>query len=536
MLTNVFADFLDTLESERAFDAPFVCLLRVSGFEEIHCIHGLYEFGKDFIAKKAIDGQIIQYLFQTKKGDITKEVWTKQLQPQCETMVYTGIGHPNFDRSLPRQLVLVATGEMRGQAAVLAEQYAEDLQRRHGSKPTFWTRNILAEQFAKCSEKLLALTSDDTIEHHKNWGRLFSYLESVDIGEFSFKALESITRSWTFVDAPSAFKSSVELMLSRDVLRRRGLRIHATLLTLAAGRSLASDAVHSNVGSYEPILRRLFLQDVDEVLEWIDEVPKNDRKFCLVGGDPYEILIAQGRLLHWLEFISAGVLLEPANLDRIGRARSLFSEALELSCTTRPLGERYAVSVLLVAVAGTLIGLDVKPWLVSVAVWLGDRFENEGLGLAAPRASTEEELWRTLGDGVVCNRLEPRNVSSMAAALLDACSILGDSELYNDIRHDCLAVDVIPFVFTPITGTEQYFTGNDGVLQAYGDNYSPYWLGEDNWKNAGTHHRADNLQPCEVQGYSWLGVSAALVLRDRWWLAGLRALMKDFESSRSSEP
>ena len=51
MIADVVGSYLDSLE-EREFDGPFMALLRSLGFRDIHFLHGSFEFGKDFIAKR----------------------------------------------------------------------------------------------------------------------------------------------------------------------------------------------------------------------------------------------------------------------------------------------------------------------------------------------------------------------------------------------------------------------------------------------------------------------------------------------------
>ena len=55
MLDDVIGNYIDSL-TEREFDAPFMALLRLHGFDDIHFLHGSFEFGKDFIAKRTEDG------------------------------------------------------------------------------------------------------------------------------------------------------------------------------------------------------------------------------------------------------------------------------------------------------------------------------------------------------------------------------------------------------------------------------------------------------------------------------------------------
>ena len=60
MLDDVLGRYLDDLE-EREFDAPFMALLRSMRYEDIHFLHGTFEFGKDFIAKRTDSDSTTQY-------------------------------------------------------------------------------------------------------------------------------------------------------------------------------------------------------------------------------------------------------------------------------------------------------------------------------------------------------------------------------------------------------------------------------------------------------------------------------------------
>ena len=137
--------FLRGLRTEREFDAPLLALLRLHRFSDIAFIHGVFEFGKDFVAKVDAEGQKTQYLFQSKLGDIGKSDWVKEVQPQCETCRYTQIAYPSFDPDLPRVIVVVCTGRLRGQAGVLVQQYKEHVERDGSLRFEVWDEEKLVE-------------------------------------------------------------------------------------------------------------------------------------------------------------------------------------------------------------------------------------------------------------------------------------------------------------------------------------------------------------------------------------------------------
>lgn len=71
MLDGVIDRYLQGV-SEREFDMPLMALLVSRQFFDVHKIHGAYEFGKDFIAKRSHDGIVHQYAIQSKAGDLNQ--------------------------------------------------------------------------------------------------------------------------------------------------------------------------------------------------------------------------------------------------------------------------------------------------------------------------------------------------------------------------------------------------------------------------------------------------------------------------------
>jgi hypothetical protein len=110
MLDDAIGNYLDTLE-EREFDAPFMALLRIKKFHDVHFLHGPFEFGKDFIAKKEERGTQEQYLFQTKAGNISLSDWNNT-RGQIDMLRTDALSHPSFDPRLPRRAVFVTTGRL----------------------------------------------------------------------------------------------------------------------------------------------------------------------------------------------------------------------------------------------------------------------------------------------------------------------------------------------------------------------------------------------------------------------------------------
>ena len=146
MLDDVIVNYIDSLK-EREFDAPFMALLRLHGFTDIHFLHGPFEFGKDFIAKRVEDGAQRQYAFQTKAGNIGLSEWNL-CRGQIDMLRTDALSHPNFDKQLPRSARFVTTGRIVGAAAPAAQEYGQHLASM--GEPGFltWDRDTLVQMLA----------------------------------------------------------------------------------------------------------------------------------------------------------------------------------------------------------------------------------------------------------------------------------------------------------------------------------------------------------------------------------------------------
>src|SRR5260370_4317995 len=143
MLADAIGNYISSL-TEREFDAPFIALLRLRGFTDIHFLHGPFEFGKDFIAKRAEDGEEHQYAFQTKAGDIGMFEWN-QCRGQIDLLRTDALAHPNFNKALNRRAIFVTTGRLIGGAGLAAQEYAQHLQTLGEAQFSTWDRDTLVE-------------------------------------------------------------------------------------------------------------------------------------------------------------------------------------------------------------------------------------------------------------------------------------------------------------------------------------------------------------------------------------------------------
>jgi hypothetical protein len=185
MIADVIGNYLDNIE-EREFDAPFIALLRASGFRDIHFLHGAFEFGKDFIARREEDGVLYQYAFQTKAGDIGLGEWNKD-RGQIDLLRTNSLAHPDFDRTMPRRAVFVTTGRLVGAAPLAAQEYSEHLKQLGELEFILWDRETLIGMMSESPEIGLAGTAE---------GPLLAVLGKVDAGDLPEKELEQFSRRW----------------------------------------------------------------------------------------------------------------------------------------------------------------------------------------------------------------------------------------------------------------------------------------------------------------------------------------------------
>jgi Restriction endonuclease len=122
MLRNVLEDYLSSINDERDFDYPLSSLLQAMGFYDIHFTHGGVEFGKDFIAKKEVDGIKYQYAVQSKRGNISQGLWRDETKGQLEEAISSDLSHPQFNTTWPRKVILATTGRLSTNARLVTQE------------------------------------------------------------------------------------------------------------------------------------------------------------------------------------------------------------------------------------------------------------------------------------------------------------------------------------------------------------------------------------------------------------------------------
>ena len=516
MLDGAIAAFLGAV-TEREFDEPLLALLRASGFEDIHYLHGAYEFGKDVIAKAERDGVRTQYVIQSKAGDLNLGGWTA-IAGQLDLLRNDRHAHPNFDEVLPRQAVLVLTGRLIGGAGLAAQDYAQRAIENGGTPFEVWDRERLTEMLIGAPDALLASSVG---------GPLLGLLAAIDDSSVTEDQVETFSRFWLRSGETPAPRSMVEAALVATALARNGRRDLASQTALCLLRAVwasvhGADPPPSDAVAMADAARRLFLTYAEEIWTAAAEQGVEGDLAALNGSGGYYSTY-RVMCLRLLETLSLLALAEEHRREQITAWLARFIEANPGA--SQPLSDRWAVSLIPSAIILTAPGREkVTQYLAWVTAWVCDHYEDEGLGLAAADADPAVEIDYFFG-GALEHVTQPRRMTSyLATVVLDLAAALGLSSFYEDAYNDFQASDAAPAVPLPRDDDAQYQIARADVALDTSPNYAEAWSEGDDWRTA--PHHDDDLERYYLGrlGRVWDFVAICSVTRDRHWVAAIRAL------------
>lgn|GEM_PF-1419227 len=519
MLNDVVANFLSTLSEVEFFDA-FAAILRANGFYDVHLLHGTTEYGKDFIAKRMLDGAPSQYAIQTKVGNINASGW-HAVRDQIETIRLSSLSHPSDDLSLPRRAVLALTGRLVGLAPTETQDY-----KRQYDTATFefevWQLDDLLSMMTDAPEAGLAGEPDAPL-----LGAVAAIYEDM----FTERDLEALSRGWTnpVGETTGIWRSALSAFVLAHRLALHGRRdlaalVGAHLVRSTWGRCHNVDPPPDEVLGVADAGRGLLMFHSQVLFDEVRALPEDPEQFIMATASFGDFVVYPVRCMRLLELLGLmGMATEDPDLRRqVAEYCARFVE--RHPGASHPISDHWAVSV---APAALLIH-EVSPeimgkWLQEICVWIVDHYESGKAGLAQPWTVPDEEVVQLLFGGLSGSGLERRPDSFLAAILMDLSASMEQGDVYDSLVNEVMAVKMFPTVVQANEGVGFY-------QDSFGDVFIEPWVRYDGkyadyagWECSEPHR---NLESSFLQriGRAWDLLALSAVLRDRWFPLAWREL------------
>lgn len=515
LLRSVLENYVDTL-TEREFDVPLLCLLLYSGFYDIHYLHGMFEFGKDFIAKKNENGIATQYVFQSKAGNIDLNGW-RDLQAQINEMRINYLAHPNYDKSLPLAAIAVVTGRLIGGAALSAQQYNEYCISRSEVGFTVWDKDILIE---------MILETDPVICKQPKNGEFLEIIGILSKGNGTFNELEKYSRNWMKVDTVG--------LINKDCL---GILLESSLLCHELlKRNRVTLACYTTLMALRAIM--FAIHNTDKMPDWADQILHltkiNFMKLANRLKDSMVLFMPSPKLYEHMKgfsgFITYPILCQQT-IEILGLLALLQYKTGELSdasdttdlvetiikCNpgcSHLISDKFAISLIPPVLSLWIFKRTdtCKTFLYDVGKWLCDRYEDSEFGLASPESDEQEEIERLFGYAYDFISLNRRKESYIATILLDLSIITNMSELYDALINDILAIRIFPCLVVMKNDIHQYLKDGEALFNP-NITYPEKW---DDLSNELPPHHKEDVGLFDQSGYDWEAIALYSVLRDRY--------------------
>lgn len=445
-LADAVAAYVEKL-SEREFDAPFIALLHHLEYTHLGFTHGSYEFGKDFVARSVEGGVETQWCFQTKAGDIKKSQWRTEVAPQVHAMRTGSVVHPNFDKDLPRRIVVVTTGRLAGSASIEFQEDAAYYRKRGEVPAELWDVDKLVPDL----EQTLIAERDS-----REQARILEMVGRLRSGRGTRKAIEQLASAWL---APRTSEKDrwgdvlvgCLVVTEAQAAGREDLALQACWQLLRAGwrarergESVDDQLFHVAHTAFDAVATNLWRAVGERGV-------RDSTTTSLAGVDSFVTHpIKAARLAETLAMLT----LYRRSVDDGDGATAVGDYLAEvvknLPALATPVGEEWAYSTLVTAIALAVTGRpEVAADLVRrTAVWVLDWIE-VGSSLAPVGASP---------DGVVEGLLAapyrpPRPLgtpqSYLFTVLMDLAVLLEEDKLAEDLVADMEAFRIVPTLIIP---------------------------------------------------------------------------------------
>jgi hypothetical protein len=495
MLDGVIEHYLQGV-SEREFDMPLMALLLSGGYYDIHKLHGAFEFGKDFVAKRSEAGTICQYTIQSKAGDLNIAAW-RAVRSQIDEARYNRIAHPSYDQSLRRKAILVTTGRLVGAAASDAQEYRAFLDTRGEISFEVWDRDDLREMLIR--DPLCGLANGAE-------GELIAVMAAVEEGSIDHQRLERYTRRWTLIPL---YRVAMEGAVIADKLRESNRADLAATTALCALRAARSQEDNQTSRQFSIAARGLHAAYGQVLLrEYGDSVSEPRSLFAKLNSIfphvTYPVLCCRLAEIFGLMAMAGHVGDELAS-----EARSMVGAIVSKQAGIgRPISDRWAVSLMYASLAVFRNKPDdVEKLLESVIIWTCDSYQY-GLGLASPDAPVSEEIDYLLGAPLSHVNIKPRRTSYLATVALDLCCCFGFRSLYEAAVHDFNALGVAPMMIIADESLAKWGAGEFGISTSWLMNYHDSW---NSGRGLADHHEI--VGPTDLS--AWDAVALCSLPRNR---------------------
>jgi hypothetical protein len=525
MIADVIGNYLDNIE-EREFDAPFMALLQAIGFHDIHFLHGAFEFGKDFIAKRTEAGITSQFAFQTKAGDLNLSAW-HECRGQIDLLRTNSLAHPAFDSNMARQAVFVTTGRLIGAAPLAAQEYSAHLIRLGEIGFATWDRETLVELMSSTPEAGLAGNSS---------GALLSLIGKIDEAAVQDSEVEQYSRRWFAENGDALTRGGLEAAVIANRLRQQNrldLAAYVGLCLVRAAwvRGHGMERPPDTVIRASDTGRALFRQYAADLFARCTKNLLDPVKFIQDHSEPSAIVTYPVRCSRLIEILGLLGLLEgEADAARSKEIAAFLADFCNANPgSAHPVSDHWAVSLIAPVLLLWKRGHHdtVRALLKNVIRWIGDRYESDKSGLAGVQATPDQEVMYLLGSPFEHVNAPRRLESYVSTIVLDLAALLEIGDIYELARNDFSAVRALPSVLEVADSPGQYVITADDIRFEPNMPYKDKWEPEGRWKVAPHHIRGPASLYLERLGRTWDQLATTSVLRDRHFVKSLRGIVEE---------
>jgi hypothetical protein len=458
MLKNVIENYLTSIR-EVEFFGPFKSLLEGLGYYDIHLIHSPVEFGKDFIAKKDTQEGTIQYCFQIKIGDINLNKFTNEIKPQLLEIVTNSLSHPNFDKSIPLEIIFVTTGNLKPPATIAFQEFNNYL------NETLKTKSILTWEKDQIISDFYKIGIEPFFELHNSpefVGRFFNLFSQIkNCEQLSSFDITFYTDHWLNLDL-NIKENKLQVwfegyFFSKLLFENKNYYESVIFLAALCRVLIKNDLFDDN----SEILLNSIKENINNFYIDFSKSIATNKETTLFSNGFFSIFTYPLTCLKSLELLSLySLLFDDIEQEKI----DLIDLLLKEKGSYRSISDNYAISIFFISqflLKNNRID-ELKTYLNNCVVWICDRYEQNGISPIGYKPGEEyEQLMSEYLDGL---NFHQRKTSFVAAIILDISAYLNDPEFYASIANDFRAVEIIPEYYH-IDNLETLFDYNKVITQ-----------------------------------------------------------------------